>query len=650
MNLELSEQKQEQWPFAGGEMAEAIRAHAWAETALGPVERWPASLRTSIDLMLGCGFPATLQWGEGLVLFYNDAYISLIGARHPQALGRPIMETFPEIAETYGPMVERVKRGERVILHDIHYRYTRRDQAEDLWFDMSYSPVYDAEGSVAGVLAIGLDTTARVLAERAKDMTEMRWRRVLETEGVGMIFLDHSGTVVDANAVFLGMTGYTREDVDGRKLNWRMMTPPEWVRASENQIRNLTRTGRIGPYEKEYIFKDGSRRHLLFAGRDLGDGTIGEYCIDVSARHAAEMGLRASEQRFRALAEATSDTLFHMNPDWTDIRELSGQDGGAPGRNPEQDWLNRYIHPDDRAAARALIQECIRSKSVFQMEHRVLGENGAVGWRFSRIIPLLNEGGEIVEWFGAASDITVRKVAEASLMRSEKLATLGRLAASIAHEINNPLEAVMNLLYLMRISQGLSEEGRHTVELAEAELKRIAHITRQSLGFYREASAPTRTSVNEILDAAVDLLKGKIRSKRAHLDCRWQPGLAVTAVPGELRQIFSNLLANSLDAIDGEGRLTIRARAATHPKAPGRKGVRVTFADDGKGIPPAIQQNVFDPFYTTKEGTGTGLGLWVTKQILEKHGGEIRLRTRSDGPETWTAFSVFLPERGKERT
>jgi C4-dicarboxylate-specific signal transduction histidine kinase len=158
-------------------------------------------------------------------------------------------------------------------------------------------------------------------------------------------------------------------------------------------------------------------------------------------------------------------------------------------------------------------------------------------------------------------DITQRKQAEQALVRSEKLASVGRMAASIAHEINNPLEAVMNTLYLANTNLNECQVARQYLDMAEDELKRIAHITRQTLGFYRESSAPTTVCVNSILDSAVDLLRSKIRLKRTEIEKQYDDSPQVTAVPGELRQVFSNLLANSLDAIEEEG--TIRLRVST---------------------------------------------------------------------------------------
>lgn len=497
-------------------MAERIRAFDWTSTTLGPISDWPETLRSALDTMLGCAFAATLQWGPELLLFYNDAYISLIESRHPAALGQPILEAFPEIGETYRPLADRVRRGERIILTDQLYRYTRQEQPEDRWFDLSYSPVYDAGGEVAGILAIGLDTTARVVAERGRERADTRLQRVLETEAVGVIFFDYTGTVVDANDVFLRLVGHTREEVASREVTWRMLTPPEWVSASEEQMDHLSRTGRIGPYEKEYVLRDGSRRWMLFAGRDLGDGTVAEFAID----------------------------------------------------------------------------------------------------------------------------ITDRKRAEEAAVRNEKLAMLGRLVASISHEINNPLEATTNLLYLAVNSEGLPAEAKKYLEQAEAELRRVAHITRQSLGFYRESTTPLEVSIPELIESSIDLLRGKIVSKRAHIQRDWTDDVRIRAVPGELRQVFSNLLVNSLDAIEEDGRILIRVARRDSDRGP---EVRITFADSGCGIERGKRGHVFDPFFSTKGNLGSGLGLWVTRQIVEKHKGTISMRSRTEAPFRGTAFSITLP-------
>jgi signal transduction histidine kinase len=238
-------------------------------------------------------------------------------------------------------------------------------------------------------------------------------------------------------------------------------------------------------------------------------------------------------------------------------------------------------------------------------------------------------------------DITARKAAEALLIQSEKLASVGRMAASIAHEINNPLAAVMNTVFLARKTPEMPLPAVEYLEIAEEELKRVSHITRQVLGFYRESSALRRVAVDRIMDSAVDLLQSRIRAKRANIETRYRGDLEVKAVGGELRQVLSNLLSNSLECIGECGTVKLRIHGGQCAKS-GARMVRITVADNGPGIKEAIRPRIFEALFTTKEETGTGLGLWVSKQIVEKHGGTIRFRSRATGEKTGTVFSVVL--------
>ncbi|MGC2210518.1 MAG: ATP-binding protein [Candidatus Korobacteraceae bacterium] len=230
------------------------------------------------------------------------------------------------------------------------------------------------------------------------------------------------------------------------------------------------------------------------------------------------------------------------------------------------------------------------------------------------------------------NNITGRKQTEEALLRSEKLAAAGQMAVAIAHGLNNPLEAVTNLLFLAKETEGIPEFARQQLETADIELRRLTHITRQSLGFYRESTAPALTAVNAVLDSAVTLLESRIKARHAVIEKQWDGDVQVTAVAGELQQVFCNLLVNSLDAIDEKGTIKLRVKA-TH------RNVRVTVADNGKGISAGVRQHLFEPFFTTKGITGSGLGLWVSKQIVEKHGGIIQTHSEAD---RGTVFSVVL--------
>lgn len=238
-----------------------------------------------------------------------------------------------------------------------------------------------------------------------------------------------------------------------------------------------------------------------------------------------------------------------------------------------------------------------------------------------------------------AHDITQLKHTQDALVRTEKLAAVGRLAASVAHEINNPLEAVTNLIWLAKSDPSASESVQGRLALADEELKRVAAIAKQTLGFYRDTSAPARVIVTEVVRSVLALYGGRFANKRISIRAEYED-CVVCGFPGELRQLFSNLCANAIDAVSARGRLTVKVSVWQHGRAP---AARVTIADDGCGIAPEDREIIFEPFFTTKAATGTGLGLWIAKEITDKHGGWILVRTNNEPDRHYTAVSVFLP-------
>jgi C4-dicarboxylate-specific signal transduction histidine kinase len=234
-------------------------------------------------------------------------------------------------------------------------------------------------------------------------------------------------------------------------------------------------------------------------------------------------------------------------------------------------------------------------------------------------------------------------LAQQALLRSEKLAVTGRLAASIAHEINNPLEAVTNLLYLMRGNNSPEQLKRYLAE-AEEELARVTEITKQTLRFYREPSTPSATAVSIVLDSVLTLHGSRLRAAGVAVQREVRSESAmVLSTPGELRQVMANIIGNATDAMRGGGRL--RIRISDHSDTTQTKPfVRVTIADNGTGIPTDVLPTIFEPFITTKGETGTGLGLWVTSEIIKRNGWKIRVRSSRNPGRSGTAFTIVIPK------
>ncbi|HET7346575.1 MAG TPA: ATP-binding protein [Acidobacteriaceae bacterium] len=254
---------------------------------------------------------------------------------------------------------------------------------------------------------------------------------------------------------------------------------------------------------------------------------------------------------------------------------------------------------------------------------------------------LNHEGDGVLE---IQRDITAQLQAEDALRQSEKLAAMGRVAGIIAHEINNPLEAITNAFYLLRNHPSLDEEARYYAALAEQELQRVSHITRQTLSFYRESRQPITVSVPDLLDNVVELQQRPIAVNQIRLEKKYLSQGVIRAFPGELRQVFLNLIGNAIQAMPSGGTLRLRVADILDPITQ-RRGITISVTDTGSGIGPEEARRIFQPFFSTKGAKGTGLGLWISRGIVQKYEGRIAFRTLRSGAgeSACTCFRVFLP-------
>jgi PAS domain S-box-containing protein len=364
-----------------------------------------------------------------------------------------------------------------------------------------------------------------------------------------------------------------------------------------------------------------------------------EMLVEIQKRDSA---LQESERQFRTLADSIpqlawmaepSGALFWYNHRWYEFT----------GTTPEQmaGWGWQAVHdPETLPQVLARWRAALATGQPFEMVFPLRGADGIFRDFLTLAMPVRNAHGQVVRWFGTNTDITEQRRSAEALRQTEKLAATGRLAASIAHEINNPLEAVTNLVYLARRQPA---NVAKYLTLADQELDRIAQITKNTLGFYRDSTSRTSVDISQ-LHEVLALYSRKLQFKRIVLEQNFAPDLTILGFPGEIRQIFANLIANAIEALPEDGRLTMRASHAYLPDDSHRPAVRVTLADNGTGVAPEHRRRIFEPFYTTKKDVGTGLGLWLTLGLVAKHHGVLRMRSSTQPGRSWTVFSVFLPK------
>jgi PAS domain S-box-containing protein len=262
--------------------------------------------------------------------------------------------------------------------------------------------------------------------------------------------------------------------------------------------------------------------------------------------------------------------------------------------------------------------------------------------------PIRDGHGEIVGVVMVFRDATQDRKSQEVLRKTEKLAAAARLAATVAHEINNPLEAIGNLIYIAKTTDGVPSTAAAHLELAEEELSRISHITRQTLGFYRESKQPDEVDLPTLVESVLNIYANKFRTKNITIERNFHDCPPIQGLSGELNQAVANLISNAADAVPNGGTICVRIDCHEDPGSqhePASKTVKVTIQDDGPGIAPEHRDHIFEPFFTTKKDVGTGLGLWVTKEIIERHSGTVEVRSVNDTDPSGTAFSIILPVR-----
>src|SRR5689334_11521846 len=351
-----------------------------------------------------------------------------------------------------------------------------------------------------------------------------------------------------------------------------------------------------------------------------------------------------ASQRFAAIVESADDAIISkdLNGIVTSWNRAAEQMFGYRAEEMIGRSITAIIPPDLQSDEPRILETIARGERINHFETVRVSKSGKRIDVSLTVSPVKNENGKIVGAAKIARDITQDKKTRRALRISERLASVGRLAATIAHEINNPLEAATNLVYLSKC-RAISQGQRDFLAATEEELARISHLTKQTLGFYRETKGAEPIRISLILDQIISVFAARTRNKSVDIRREIRGDPEVYAVADEIRQLITNLLSNSIDAVTRGGQILLRVSPATEWNRNGRSGVRFTVADSGSGIPKAVRSELFEPFFTTKKEVGTGLGLWLCKGIVERHHGSIRVKSRSEPGNGWTVFSVFLP-------
>jgi PAS domain S-box-containing protein len=504
-----------------------------------------------------------------------------------------------------------------------------------------------------------IDITARKKNEEALATSEARYRVLADLNPQAIWMGAPDGSLTYANQVLLDYLGFTKEDLKG-EIWIKAFHPDDRQRVIETWSHSVI-TGADYDLEARMIrARDGLARWWWVRAHPVRDdsGKILHWLgvntdIDDRKTFAETLQCRQEEaERQRTELE----TIYQTAPvglslfDPVEFRYLRINDRQCETLGlPREKILGRTIFElAPLKGLREILEQVAKGHTArnILLEGELLTRPGEHRYWNVSYSPIRDAHGTVEAIIAVILEITNQKKAEAALIQSEKLAAVGRLASSISHEINNPLEAITNLLYLIALSDNLPDGIRHYVQIAQAELARVCQIATQTLRFHRQAVRATQVSAAGLVDAVLDLYHGRLANSNIKVEAQYSTEATILCFENDIRQVLNNLIANAIDAMRHGGHILVRAHDATsysagHPN--GRPGIRITIADTGHGMSPAVRTRLFEPFYTTKDLNGTGLGLWISSGIVSRHHGRLTFRTSQDSTRHGTVFSLFLP-------
>jgi PAS domain S-box-containing protein len=486
--------------------------------------------------------------------------------------------------------------------------------------------------------------------------TELR-RDYLETTlqsiGDAVIVCDPSGKVTLMNSTAAEVTGWTSEQAKGQLLESVFRIINERTRETvESPVAKVLRVGNVVGLANHTLLvrRDGTEFPIDDSGapiRDKNNKIVGVVLVfrDVTERKQNEEALRqsnVSRLRLASIIDSADDAIVSKDlngivSSWNEgACRMFGYSADEMLSQPILRLIPEELHYEEDE----ILRKIRAGERIDHYETRRTKKNGDSVEVSVTISPIRDESGRIIGASKIARDISNRKRVERLLVQSEKLAATGRMAATIAHEINNPLESLVNLIYLARQDSGPDGKVYDYLLTAENELERVSHIARQTLGFYRDTGSPTEVYLHQLMENVLSVYSSKLLASGITTDKQFHEPRKVLVSKGEILQIFSNIVTNAADAMRQGGVLSISIRQIVSSTG---DGIQTIIRDSGTGIRQEHLAQVFEPFFTTKDNLGTGIGLWVTKQLVEARGGEISVASSTENGNSGTSLTIFIP-------
>jgi PAS domain S-box-containing protein len=520
----------------------------------------------------------------------------------------------------------------------------------DRWFDVRAYRVGDPE--MRRVAIVFNDISENKRAEKALRESQAQFRTLADAIPQLCWIADADGFIFWYNQRWYEYTGTTPEQMEG--WGWQSVHDPDALPQVMERWKDSIATG--NPFDRVLPMRgaDGVFRPFLTRVMPLKDaeGKVVRWFgtnTDVTELRNTQQALEASEHRWATTLQSIGDAVISTDAagNIEFMNDVAQSLTGWPltdARGRDLSEVFDIIQEVSRIRPESPAAKVMRLGTVVGLaNHTVLIQrNGTEIPIEDSAAPIRASGGQIEGIVLVFHDVLAQRRVEAVLRSNERLATTGRLAATIAHEIHNPLDAVGNLLYL--IGQDTREDTtREHASMASGELMRVTQMTQQMLAFQREAAKPVPVKIGELIANVVALYQRKVNLAGIRLEQQNKFDGHIVMLPGELRQVIANLIGNAIEAVaPRRGIITVRAHAGRDRRR-GLSGLCIAIADNGPGIPPDVRAKIFEPFFTTKGENGTGLGLWITSDIVQKYDGAMRLRTCTQPHRSGTCFSIFFP-------